>query len=232
MPDRPLIERTAAPLRQQVVKLIREDILSDRLKPGQRLVENVLCEQLNVSRTVVREALRQLESEHLIDVVPNLGPIVTVLTEDDVRSIYVVRANLEGLAGRLFAQNASKRQCADLLALRARLDRDYRNGDIETREEYKAEFYRQLLAGANNQVLTEMLASIHARIAIFRRIAFVDPARIEPSIRELENIIDAAARDRDPDAASIACEHHITGAGELALIEHAKRIADIARIAM
>jgi len=232
MSDRPMIERTAAPLRQQVVKLIREDILNDRLKPGQRLVENALCESLNVSRTVVREALRQLESEHLIEVVANLGPIVRVLTEEDIRSIYVVRANLEGLAGGLFAQNASKQACADLLALRARLDRDYRNGDVDSREEYKAEFYRQLLAGANNKILTGMLLSIHARIAIFRRIAFVDEARIEPSIRELESIIDAAARDRDAQAASDACEHHIVGAGELALIEYIKRTKSIADLAV
>ena len=68
-----VIARTAAPLRQQVVRLVREDILEGGLVPGQRLIESALCETYGVSRTVIREALRQLESEHLISVVPNLG---------------------------------------------------------------------------------------------------------------------------------------------------------------
>lgn len=223
MSGMPLIERTAAPLRQQVVKHIREEILSGRLVAGQRLVENVLCDTLGVSRTVIREALRQLESEHLIRVLANAGPIVTVLTEGEIRSIYVVRAALEGLSGKLFALNASTNQCKSLIKLRDRLDKEYRKGDVDSREDIKADFYHQLLAGAQNDVLTESLRSIHARIAIFRRFAFVDPARIEPSIAELETIINAAARDRDPVAAQSACEHHIILAGDLAIMEYAKR---------
>ncbi|WP_225026855.1 GntR family transcriptional regulator [Xinfangfangia pollutisoli] len=224
-----IIERQAAPLRQQVVKLIREDIVNEALLPGQRLVESALCETYGVSRTVIREALRQLESEHLIRVLPNIGPAVVVLTEHEIKSIYVVRAALEGLAGKLFALNASPRQCEKLLRLRDRLDKEYRHGDIDSREEIKADFYRQLMEGAGNEVLTENLRSIHARIAVFRRYAFIDPERIEPSISELEVIINAAARDHDAEAAAAACEHHILLAGELAIIEYSKRNADILR---
>ncbi len=228
MQGSPLIERTAAPLRQQVVKHIREEILNGRLVPGQRLVENMLCETLGVSRTVIREALRQLESEHLIKVLPNTGPIVAVLTETEIRSIYVVRATLEGLAGKLFALNANAAQAKSLVKLRDRLDKEYRKGDVDSREEIKADFYLQLLAGGGNEVLTETLRAIHARIAIFRRFAFVDPARIEPSISELETIINAAAVARDPQAAQLACEHHILLAGDLAIMEYAKRNKDTA----
>jgi DNA-binding GntR family transcriptional regulator len=215
--------RTAAPLRQQVVKLIREDILNGDLVPGQRLTETALCEAYGVSRTVIREALRQLESEHLIKVMPNVGPMVTVLTEQEIKAIYVVRAALEGLAGKLFALNATATQRKNLIKLRDRLDKDYRKGSIESREEIKASFYRQLLEGAGNPVLTENLRSMHARIAVFRRYAFVNDERIEPSIAELEAIIDAAACRRDPDAAWKACEHHILVAGDLAVIEYSKR---------
>lgn len=222
-----VIARTAAPLRQQVVRLIREDILNGALVPGQRLVESALCEAYGVSRTVIREALRQLESEHLIQVRPNLGPVVTVLTEAEIRAIYVVRASLEALAGKLFAAHATARQCADLVALRNRLDKEYRRGDVDSREEIKAEFYQQLCAGTGNEVLTESLRGIHARIAVFRRYAFVDPARIEPSIAELEAIINAAAIDRDPDAAAAACEHHILLAGDLAVKEYVSRNRDL-----
>jgi len=222
-----IIARTAAPLRQQVVRLIREDILNGALIPGQRLVESALCEAYVVSRTVIREALRQLESEYLIQVRPNLGPVVTVLTEGEIRAIYVVRASLEALAGKLFATNATTAQCAELVDLRNRLDKEYRHGDIDSREEIKADFYRQLCAGTCNEVLTESLRGIHARIAIFRRYAFVDPARIEPSISELEAIINAAALDRDPVAAAAACEHHILLAGDLAVTEYVSRNRDL-----
>ncbi|GLT11197.1 GntR family transcriptional regulator [Sulfitobacter sp. PR48] len=222
-----VIARTAAPLRQQVVRLVREDILEGKLVPGQRLVESTLCDAYGVSRTVIREALRQLESEHLIEVVPNLGPIVAVLTEKEIRSIYVVRAALEGLAGKLFAENADATQAKNLVKLRDRLDREYRKGDIESRELIKADFYRQLTEGGGNEILAESLRSMHARIAMFRRFAFVDEARIEPSIAELETIIDAAAIARNGEAAWAACEHHILLAGELAIEEYVKRNKDI-----
>ena len=147
-----VISRTAAPLRQQVVKLVREDILEGKLVPGQRLVESTLCDAYGVSRTVIREALRQLESEHLITVVPNLGPIVAVLSESEIRAIYVVRAALEGLAGKLFAENATKEQCKDLIELRRRLDKEYRKGDVDSREFIKADFYRQLADSARTRL--------------------------------------------------------------------------------
>jgi DNA-binding GntR family transcriptional regulator len=222
-----IIARTAAPLRQEVVRLIREDILDGVLPPGQRLVEGALCEAYGVSRTVIREALRQLESEHLIQVRPNLGPIVTVLSVSEIKAIYVVRAALEALAGRLFALNANEAQAKELIRLRDRLDKKYRHGDVDSREEIKAEFYQLLSEGAGNPVLAESLRAIHARIAVFRRYAFVDPARIEPSIAELEAIINAAARDRDADAAAAACEHHIILAGELAIMEYTSRNPDL-----
>ncbi|MFC6761694.1 GntR family transcriptional regulator [Sulfitobacter porphyrae] len=222
-----VIARTAAPLRQQVVRLVREDILEGKLVPGQRLVESTLCDAYGVSRTVIREALRQLESEHLIEVVPNLGPIVAVLTEKEIRSIYVVRAALEGLVSKLFAENADATQAKNLVKLRDRLDREYRKGDIESRELIKADFYRQLTEGGGNEILAESLRSMHARIAMFRRFAFVDEARIEPSIAELETIIDAAAIARNGEAAWAACEHHILLAGELAIEEYVKRNKDI-----
>ncbi|EAR51831.1 GntR family transcriptional regulator [Oceanicola granulosus HTCC2516] len=229
MPDSKIISRTAAPLRQQVLKRVREEIVEGRLAPGMRLVESALCESYGVSRTVVREALRQLESEHLVNVVPNAGPIVAVLTEEEIRSIYVVRATLEALAGKLFAQHADANHCKALVKLGKRLDKEYRKGTVESREAIKAEFYERLLDGAQNRVLTEDLRAMHARIAIFRRFAFVDEARTEPSLRELETIIRAAAVDRDAQAAWNACEHHILLAGELAIHEYMKRHPDVAK---
>lgn len=217
------IQRTAAPLRQQVVKLIREEILNEAFKPGERLVENALCESYGVSRTVVREALRQLESEHLIIIVPSKGPIVAVLTEEEIRAIYAVRANLEAMAGALFAECADESDIKAMLDIQKRLEKEYRKGDIESRDKIKAEFYDRLLDGAKNEVLRELLRTIHARIAIFRRFAFLEKSRIDLSMQELNCIINAVARDRNRDTAYSACEKHITRAGELAILEYVRR---------
>ncbi|MCG8513629.1 MAG: FCD domain-containing protein, partial [Halanaerobiales bacterium] len=151
------------------------------------------------------------------------------LTEEEIRAIYVVRANLEGLAGQLFAQNASKEDVKALLDIQKRLESEYRHGDVNSREKIKAEFYATLMDGAKNDVLREILRTIHARIAIFRRYAFIDSARIDLSMQELNSIIDAAARDRNAKAAWAACEKHIDLAGDLAIIEYGRRIGAIDR---
>lgn len=108
------VRRVAAPLRQQVVGELRESILAARFEPGTRLVEKVLCERYEVSRTVVREALRQLEAEGLVRIVANRGPVVATLSPQEAASLYEVRGALEALAGSLFAQRATDEQCAAL----------------------------------------------------------------------------------------------------------------------
>jgi DNA-binding GntR family transcriptional regulator len=218
--------RHAAPLRQEAVRLIRESILDGTIAPGERLVESALCTSLGVSRTVVREALRQLESEDLVSVVPNRGPIVTVLSEHDIESIYEVRARLEGLAAELFALRAPPEEVAAFLALRADLVARYLRGSLESREAVKAEFYDILLRGSCNTILGESLRAVHARIALFRRYAFIDEKRVAMSFDEMERIIDAAAQARNPAIARQAAEMHIVLAGRLAIIEYRSRLKD------
>jgi DNA-binding GntR family transcriptional regulator len=218
------VERHAAPLRQQVVRLLREDILEGVLAPGSRLLESALCESYGVSRTVIREALRQLETESLITMVPNRGPIVTVLSRRDIESLYEVRRSLEGLAGELFALNASAEQAAEMSTLVSTMESRYLRGSVESREACKEEFYALLLEGAGNPVLESNLRGIHTRIGLFRRYAFIDEERVAISMQELRRVVRAAAVERDPDAARSACEHHIRLAGELAVIEYSKRV--------
>jgi len=218
------IERHAAPLRQQVVQNLRDDILDGLLVPGERLLENALCESYGVSRTVVREALRQLESESLITMLPGRGPIVTVLTKHDIESLYEVRRVLEGLAGELFARNADDDQAAGLVALLERMETTYLHGTVESREQSKAEFYDRLLDGAGNPVLASNLRGVHTRIGLFRRYAFLDEHRVALSMEELRLIVHEAAGVRDPESARRHCEQHIQLAGELAVLEYNKRL--------
>lgn len=216
----------AAPLRQQVVQALRQEILDDVMHPGDRLLESALCDRYGVSRTVIREALRQLESERLVTVLPNRGPIVSVLTVHDITSLYEVRGRLEGLAGELFAVNATDDEAQALISLLAEMETSYLHGDLESRTSSKNEFYRILLAGGGNEVLAEDLSRVHTRIGIFRHYAFLDEERVKTSMDELRRIVDAAARQRDAASARFACEHHIRLAGELAIMEYLARVPD------
>lgn len=218
-----IIQHLAAPLRQQVVQQLRQDILDGTLAPGQRLRESLLCERYGVSRTVVREALRQLESEFLITMLPNRGPIVTVLTERDIRALYEFRASCEGLAGELFARNASDRDVQELIALIEEMELSYVRGDVASRGAAKDRFYAVLLRGADNPVLEAALRGVHSRIGIFRHYAFVDEHRVAVSMAELRRIVEAAARRRDPVMAREYCEDHIRLAGQLAVTEYMSR---------
>jgi DNA-binding GntR family transcriptional regulator len=225
------IERDAAPLRKRVVRLLREAILEGEFAPGERLFENVLCDGYGVSRTVVREALRQLESENLITMVAGRGPIVTVLEKHDITALYQVRKVLEGLAGELFARHASAEQASRMRALIAEMEDVYLHGSVASREESKERFYSQLLDGANNDVLENALRGVHTRIGIFRRYAFLDEHRVAISMEELRQIVYEIAEVRDPERARRACEHHIQLAGELAIVEYARRLRDADSVA-
>src|SRR5215212_7088024 len=110
------VETLAAPVRQKVVEVLRGAITAGRFAPGERLTERALCELTGVSRVSVREALRQLESEGLIEIQPNRGPMVSRLSRRDAESLYQMRGALEALAARLFAEAASDQQIGELAA--------------------------------------------------------------------------------------------------------------------
>jgi DNA-binding GntR family transcriptional regulator len=171
------IDKTAASLRRQVTEQLRSAIISGRLMPGQRLTERELTESLGVSRTVVREALRQLDAEGLIEVIPNRGPVVRALTPEEAEDLYRIRAVLQGLAARQFVAHADN---ADILALRAALDAvvaAYDAGDAERITETKTRFYDLLSAGAASETLSTMLASLHARMWRWRALGLKHPQR-------------------------------------------------------
>src|SRR5450631_2619119 len=94
-----------SPLRQQVVEILRKAITECVFEPGGRLIERELCEMLGVSRTTLREGLRQLHAEGLLDLAPNKGPTIPILSLKEAASVYAVRAELEGFACALSAGN-------------------------------------------------------------------------------------------------------------------------------
>lgn len=206
----------AAPVRRQVAKMLRGAITSGRFAPGQRLVEKDLCELLGVSRPSVREALRELESEGLIEIIPNKGPSVKRLTAADAASVYQVRAALEALAARLFVECASDQQVERLCASVETLAAAYEMLDVEQILAAKQIFYDVLIEGTGNNVLRTMLRSLNDRITLLRRVTLSSPKRAKQSIREIRNVL-AAIKRRDADAAYEVSLHHIQQAAKVAL---------------
>lgn len=221
----PQIKRVAAPLREQVLDLLRADILGSEFEPGERLVEARLCARYEVSRTVIREVLRQLESEGLVSIVPNRGPVVAELTPADAKALFEVRAALEGLAGSLFAQRANPKQRKRLRDALQTVRKSFKDEDLAGRLAIKDEFYDALIDGAENDVIRTTLRGIHARVQMLRGLSMQAKGRREQMLRELAAIVDAAAVRKDPDAARQACEQHVHNASEVALRELGNRIS-------
>lgn len=212
-----LVVRSASSLKKQVLQALRNVIFSRRFAPGDRLVERELCEMLDVSRTLIRESLSQLEAEGIVQIIPHRGPIVAVYSAEDARSIYDIRAALEEMAGRCFAQRATDAECAALEAAYEKMKRGYSQMSEpgEEAQELKAAFYAALGEGAHNPVLVEMLRLMHGRVAMLRSTTLSQPGRPEASLAELGNIV-AAVKARDAAAAAAACRVHVENAGAIA----------------
>jgi GntR family transcriptional regulator, trigonelline degradation regulator len=212
----PVVKKRAAPLRRDVVDALRKAIVDGRLAPGSRLIERELIDMTGVSRTVIREALRQLESESIVETIPNKGPIVRSLSRAEAVDLYAIRAVLEGLAARMFVANASD---ADVAALKDALDRTvaaYETGVPEEILAVKNEFYNILSVGAGSEILSSMLASLHARIWRWRALGLGHPRRSpdrsQQSIAALRDLYDAL-KARNGDRAETGARQEVTNAG-------------------
>jgi DNA-binding GntR family transcriptional regulator len=201
------IARFAAPLRQRVEEVLRQAIIEGRLAPGQRLTERQLTEMTGVSRTLIREALRQLESQGLISVIPNKGPVVRELTVAEGRDLYAIRGVLEGLAARYFVENANEAMAAELSAAIDAVVAAYERGDYPEALKTKNHFYDVLFRGSGSETLSSMLQALHARIWRWRALGVTHPQRSPGRAKEAIHglrAIQEAIRRRDAPAAEEA----------------------------
>ncbi len=199
---------TAAPLRQQVARNLRTAIIEGRFKPGERLKEAELCAWTGVSRTAVREALRQLEAEGIVDNIPNQGPVVAQVSPDEARQHYEVRAVLEGLAARIAAEEISEAQSKELRKLKLDLDRAFKTGSVAKVLEFKNRLDEFLMTVCSNAVVRGFVDVIRARLSYLRPIVLSQPERLRENSVEVHAIIDAILA-RKPQAAWQAAVNHV-----------------------
>lgn len=206
----------AAPLRQQTADQLRAAILAMEFKPGERLIETRLCERFEVSRTVIREVLRQLETEGIVEMLPRRGPRVAILSEKNIRDLYELRGVLEGLIGQLFAARANRQQREKLIALTTQIGESLETLAVADRTRLKDAYYQALLEGADNEAVERALLGIHTRTELLRAYTLNVPGRALKSVEEIKVITQATAVQRDPLAAREACERHVQAAYEAA----------------
>ena len=209
------ITRIAAPIRTQVEQRLRQAIIRGHFRPGSRLIERELCTLLGVSRTSLREALRHLEGDGLVINIPHKGLVVATMTREEAEEVYQVRAALEGLAGRLFAERATDEQRAALQAALAAVVVAEQSAALPALVDAKDHFYAVLVGGATNRTLGAILQSLQDRIAALRYLTLAERGRAAQSVAEMGRIL-AAVLARDPAAAEEACVVHVEAAAVVA----------------
>lgn len=202
--------------RDQVLERLRDAIIAGHFKPGDRLIERELCERMGVSRTSIREALRRLEAEQLIEVEPRRGPVVTRVTRKQVAEIYEVRALLEAAIVRRFAEKARDAEIAALRDIYENLRRARTAEDVPRIVALTKRFTEYMIDAVDHELIGDMLHKLIARISVVRVLAIAVPGRLEESGRELAIVMDAIER-RDGEGAARGLTTYVGNAAEAAL---------------
>ena len=219
------VDRVAAPLREQVISALRAAIMDFQLRPGQRLVERELIEQLGVSRTTVREALRELTSEGLVTVVPQRGAVVSAPSLAEAEDLYEVRAVLESVLVERFVERATDEQLQRIhTAVDYFAETTAGTEDIRTVLDAKDKLYEVLIEGAASPALKNIIEGIQARVRLLRATSMSEPGRAEEAAAELRLVV-AAAERREPAEAARLCAEHVRNAAETAL-KHLREAED------
>jgi DNA-binding GntR family transcriptional regulator len=209
---------SAPSLRELTTRTLRDAILRMHFKPGQRLIERKLCADTGVSRTCIREALRQLEAEGLIERSPTRRVSVAAVSPDEARQIYEVRAALEAEFARRFVERATD---ADIAALQAAVDavaRHTRRQPVTFYVQALDGFYDVLLRGADNDVARGLLRTLRARMSYLRALTAVaaDPDRERETLVLMQEIV-AAAERRDGRAMAKLCRSFVERSARYAI---------------
>lgn len=186
-----------------------DEIRAGALCSGDRVTETDLAKRLNISRTPVREAIRRLETDGLVEHVPRVGATIRRLEYSEIMELYDMRAVLEGTAARLAARTASDIELAELEALNAELAA--RIDDPRAIYDLNRQFHLTLLDAAKNRFLVKAMAGLQKTLLILGPLILTQPNRAEESIGEHERLLDAL-RQRDGDAAELAMRAHIEAA--------------------
>lgn len=208
-------------LRGRVFRRLRNDILSGVYKEHDELRETTIGEELGVSRTPVREALRQLELEGLVTIVPNKGAYVTGISQKDVHDIYKIRSMLEGMCARWATRYITPEQIGELeeviLLSEFHLKRKNEEKAVQV-SELDGKFHKVLYEASNSRILEHVLSDFHKYVQMARTHSVESRERAEKSIEEHRAILEAI-KGKDEDQAERLANAHVMKAMENLHIE-------------
>jgi len=205
-------------LHSRVYNQIRNDILNGVYEPGESLVEMKLSEELGVSRTPVREALRQLELEGLVQSVPNRGVTVRGISQQDIQDIYTIRMMIEGLAARWAAEKITPEEMEELKEA-VDLEEFYTvKHNYSNLLQFDTRFHDIIFKASKSMPLMHTLSTFHSYVQKARKVSMSSPERAAAALEEHKAIMQAII-DRDADRAEKLMTEHVRNAS-LNLLKH------------
>lgn len=209
------IDYQATTLRALAVERLRQAIIAGQFSGGERLVERMLCDRLGVSRSVVREAIRYLEAEGLVEILPRGGPVVARLDWPRARQIYEIRRLLEAEAAADCARRADASVRGRLQAALGRIRAAFDSGTPQELLSATSEFYEVIFTAAGHDIAWEIVQRLNGRISRLRALTLASRDRSISGHAHMERIC-AAICAGDPAAAAAAVNEHLRDASEIA----------------
>lgn len=204
------------PLREVVCETLRNAIVSGILKPGERLMEIQLAEELGVSRTPVREAIRKLELEGFVIMIPRRGTYVADLSIKDINEVYEVRTSLDVLAAGLAAERITEEELEQMERLLVQIGEYIDNGDMDKIVEADSLFHDILYRASRNDRLVGIINNLREQLTRFRSMSMSYPGRLKNTLEEHSRLVEAIAQ-RDPELAQQRAVEHMENAEQTLL---------------
>ena len=201
------LEQQAAPLRNKIIASLRTAIATGVLEPGARLVERDLCAQLGVSRTSLREALRELQADGVLLQTGARGLSVGIVSQEEAENAYRIRAVLEALVVEQFIERCNDRDVRELMKEGDSLKAAYRSGDVGRMLLSKHRFFERICIGADNSLAFNFINRLVLRTASLRSLSLARKVRQQQSLEETETIIKAIRARNVADAKRAATAH-------------------------
>ncbi|MDO8447954.1 MAG: GntR family transcriptional regulator [Rhodoferax sp.] len=203
-----IISMPRAALHEQVAQRLRQMLVEGHIAPGAKLNERELSEELKVSRTPLREAIKMLAAEGLVELLPNRGAIAVELSEADILNTFEVMAGLEGQSGELAAQRITESELAEIRAMHYEMMAAYTRRDLSNYYRLNAAIHRAINAAARNPVLTATYNQVNARLQALRFRSNQDGEKWKRAMQEHEQMIEALSA-HDPVAMRAVLVDHL-----------------------
>jgi DNA-binding GntR family transcriptional regulator len=212
-----------AALHEQAAQRLRQMLVESRIPPGAKLNERELAEELHVSRTPLREAIKILAAEGLVELLPNRGAIAISLGEQDIVNTFEVMAGLEALSGELAAQRVTQAELAEIRAMHFEMLAAYTRSDLSNYYRLNSMIHAAINAAAKNPVLTATYKQVNARLQALRFRSNQDGEKWKRAMKQHEQMIDALAA-HDAQALRSVLQQHLYNKRDV-VIEQMRRDA-------